>query len=194
MTKFIHQPVKLSAAASFVAKHHRHSKPLKRHKFSIGAWEMEGAAQYEAQEGHTDFMLGVVTVDNCSSGGWSKMHNFVELRRVCIHKDAPKNTASFLISRARDACFAMGYDYVVTYTRPTESGSSLAACGFLLVSVSQINFDNSGRLTWMASKDNFASVADHFLKHPGGADELRQWSASRRAKVKAIVQANTEGI
>ena len=90
--------------------------------FSIGVCETEDIWQGT---------LGVVTVDRCSSA-WSKHHEMVEIRRLCVIDGAPKNTASFLLSKAREACFAMGYLIVVTYTKPYESASSLRAAGFQL--------------------------------------------------------------
>ena len=63
--------------------------------------------------------IGVATVDRCSSA-WSKHHEMVEIRRLCVVSDAPKNTASFCLVKL-EACFAMGYLIVVTYTKPCES-------------------------------------------------------------------------
>ena len=117
-----HLNCNLGFAQRFIKKHHRHSKPLKRHMFSIAVCETEDIWQGT---------IGVATVDRCSSA-WSKHHEMVEIRRLCVVSDAPKNTASFLLSKAREACFAMGYLIVVTYTKPYESASSLRAAGFQL--------------------------------------------------------------
>ena len=122
-----HVNLKLSEAQSFVKRFHRHSKPLKRHMFSIGAYSKllmwsDGLCFPMGLE-------GIVTVDRCSSS-WSKERNFVELRRVCLAPKAQKNTASFLIGKAKIACFAMGYTKIITYTQPHESGASLLASGF----------------------------------------------------------------
>ena len=122
-----HVNLKLSEAQAFVKRFHRHSKPLKRHMFSIGAYSnflmwSEGLCFPSGLE-------GIVTVDRCSSA-WSKERNFVEIRRVCLSPKAKKNTASFLIGKAKTACFAMGYSKIVTYTQPHESGASLLAAGF----------------------------------------------------------------
>lgn len=116
-----HVNLKLETAQGFVAQHHRHSKPLRRHMFSIGAMDAPGCHE----------LHGICTVDRCSSA-WAKRRNHLEIRRLCVKPDAPRNTASYLLSKARDACFAMGYDVIVTYTKPSESGASLMACGFWL--------------------------------------------------------------
>lgn len=132
----------LDEAAAFVAKHHRHSKPLKRHKFSIGAMDK-------------DELVGVLTVDVPSSR-YTRFRNYVEIRRVCV-KDGARNAASFLIGHACNACFSMGYDVIVTYTQPHESGASLMASGFDAIRRAKIiartdNTIKGGLVTWMKVK------------------------------------------
>ena len=104
-------PLKLAEAQAFVAEHHRHSKPLKRHRFSIGV-------KTELK------IMGIATVDNCSSS-WANRHDHMEIRRVCT--DGTKNLASFLLGKASMACFCMGARVVFTYTKPYEACSSLLA-------------------------------------------------------------------
>lgn len=116
-----HKAIKLQESQAFVAKHHRHSEPLKRHKFSIG--------MYDYSTRNWD-LIGVVTVDNCSSA-WSKYYDHAEIRRLCVLPDKP-NLASKLLRLATDACVAMGMKKIVSYTRPHESGSSLRAVGYNL--------------------------------------------------------------
>jgi len=106
------RPVKLKEAQAFIAKHHRHSKPLNRHRFSIGVGHEENG------------LKGVATVDNCS-GAWSNRYDHLEIRRVCT--DGTKNLSSFLLGKASLACFAMGAKIVITYTRFEETCSSLLA-------------------------------------------------------------------
>lgn len=122
-----HVNLKLSEAQSFVKRFHRHSKPLKRHMFSIGAYSK--FLMWSELSSFPIGLDGIVTVDRCSSA-WSKERNFVEIRRVCLKPKAKKNTASFLIGKAKIACFAMGYSKIITYTQPHESGASLLASGF----------------------------------------------------------------
>lgn len=132
-----HYPISLSEAAEFTAEHHRHSKPLARHKFSIGAFATRNPGLYEHLE-----LVGVVSVNACSSA-WSKDVTKVwygddqniarcEIVRLAVTEDEDnKNLCSFLYSKALQACFAMGYEEVVTYTRKYESGSSIKAAGFI---------------------------------------------------------------
>ena len=116
-----HKPIKWPVSQAFVAKHHRHSEPLKRHRFSIG--------MYDSSTKDID-LIGVVTVDNCSSA-WSKHYDHAEIRRLCVLPNKP-NLASKLLRLATDACVAMGMKKIVSYTRPHESGSSLQAVGYHL--------------------------------------------------------------
>ena len=118
---WFHMPIKWQESQAFVAKHHRHSEPLKRHRFSIGMYD-SSTASYE--------LIGVVTVDNCSSA-WSKLYDHAEIRRLCVLPDKP-NLASKLLRLATDACVSMGMQKIVSYTRPHESGSSLKAVGYHL--------------------------------------------------------------
>lgn len=110
-------PIDLDEANAFVEQHHRHMKPLHRHRFSIGA----------ALDGK---IVGVAIVGSpCARGnqdGWT-----VEIRRVAT--DGTRNANSFLYARARKAAFALGWTRVLSYTLPKESGASLRGAGFKLV-------------------------------------------------------------
>lgn len=115
-----HRRVKLGEAQAFIAAHHRHAAPLKRHMFSTGVY----------RAGFAHELIGVSTVDLCSSHAWSMRPDHCELRRVCLVDGAPPNAASYLIGQAVKAVFAIGYTCLITYTRPWESGGSLKASGF----------------------------------------------------------------
>tara|TARA_X000001382_G_scaffold109845_2_gene86146 strand:+ start:2775 stop:3329 length:555 start_codon:yes stop_codon:yes gene_type:complete len=118
--------LKLNEARLFTQLYHRHSKPLKRHKFTIGAFDK---SKYISPIVIEEDLLGLVTVDTCSSHSWSQRRDHIEIRRLVV-KDGCKNVASFLLSKAVTACFAMGYKAIITYTQPNETGSSLMALGF----------------------------------------------------------------
>ena len=62
------------------------------------------------------------------------------------------NISSFLLRKAVNACFALGYKCVVTYTRPYESGASLMAAGFVLQNASNVSSDK-GLLTWVIGEN-----------------------------------------
>ena len=141
--KLQHVRIKLQEAAEFTLLHHRHSKPLKRHKFSIGAKDKYG------------ILLGVVTVDTCCSHEWSKRRDTVEIRRLVV-KNQCKNVASFLLGKAVTACFALGFHYIVTYTQPGETGSSLKALGFRIEKIKVQNYTNKtykGLVTWVLCEE-----------------------------------------
>lgn len=131
---WLHKPIKWQVSQAFIAKHHRHSKPLKRHKFSIGMYD------YSTRD---ISLIGVVTVDNCSST-WSKLYDHAEIRRLCVLPDIP-NLASKLLRLATNACVSMGMQKIVSYTRMHESGSSLQAVGYYLDHVD----DKRGLRRWI---------------------------------------------
>jgi predicted alpha/beta hydrolase len=108
--KLTHRRVKLDEMASFVKEHHRHTAPLRRHMFSIGAYE-DWCNPYD--------LFGVATVDNCSSA-WSKRADHTELRRLCTRPGAPPNVASYLLGQVKKAVWGMGYRVLVTYTRQPD--------------------------------------------------------------------------
>jgi hypothetical protein len=132
-------------AAPFIAKYHRHSKPLKRHKFTIGAIDS-----------FTNELVGICTVDTPSSK-LNRFRDHVEIRRVCTINNN-KNAASFLIGHACTACFSMGYTTIISYTQPHESGISLLASGFEVTRVATLTFNGGddfegGLITWKKYKD-----------------------------------------
>ena len=109
--------VKLSEANAFVARHHRHHKPVVGHKFSIGA-ERDGR------------LVGVVIVGRPVS----RMRDdgkTLEVTRLCT--DGTRNACSLLYGAAAKAAFALGYDRLGTYTLPSEGGASLRAAGWRLL-------------------------------------------------------------
>jgi len=148
MTKLHQVRLKLNEAQAYVERYHRHSAPLKRHKFSIGAlpFPLRPHSPFEipltTSSGRDEpFLYGIVTVDTPSSHEWSKYRGYVEIRRLVTTSDLP-NVASFLIGKAKQACVAMGYGRIITYSRVTESGTSLKASGFNIYKV------HRGLVTW----------------------------------------------
>lgn len=115
-------PLKWQESQAFVEMHHRHSKPLKRHIFSIGV-SLNGLD-----------LNGVATVDRCS-GAWSSRKDHMEVRRLCT--DGTKNLGSFLLGKASTACFAMGAKIVFTYTQPQESCSTQLADNWNVCGISR---------------------------------------------------------
>ena len=111
-------PVTLSEANAFVEKHHRHHKPLRFHKFSIGAVR--------------DRNLVGVCIVNRPVNVQSDTGFTLEVARLCT--DGTSNACSFLLSKAADAAKALGYKRIQTYILAEEflasKGASLKAAGW----------------------------------------------------------------
>ena len=107
-------PISLSDANAFVAEHHRHHKPVRGHKFSLGC-EKDGV------------LVGVAIVGRPVSR-FLDDGNTLEVNRLCTTGE--KNACSFLYGAAARAAKALGYGKIVTYILDTESGVSLRAAGW----------------------------------------------------------------
>ena len=121
-------PVTLRQARDFVREHHRHNAPPQGHKFSIGL----------LREGR---LVGVVIVGR-PIARWNDDGTTAEVTRCCVLEGNP-NANSALYGAAWRAARAMGYERMLTYTLPEESGSSLRAAGFR-----QIGLTEAGRNGW----------------------------------------------
>lgn len=109
-------PVDLAEANEFVRKLHRHSRPVRGHKFAIGV------------------MLDQVLVGVAITGRpvAPRLDDGIaaEITRVCT--DGTRNACSILYGACRRAARAMGHQPIYTYTLPNEGGASLRAAGFIL--------------------------------------------------------------
>lgn len=107
-------PVTLDEANEFVRQHHRHHKPVPGAKFCL-------AVAIEGQ------IVGVAIVGRpiarMLDDGWT-----LEVNRTCT--DGTKNANSALYGACRRAAWALGYKKLITYTLPSESGTSLVAAGW----------------------------------------------------------------
>lgn len=110
-------PVTLRAANAFVLAHHRHSKPDRGHRWSIG---LEHAGQ----------LVGVAVIGRPKARALDDGLT-VEVCRTCT--DGTHNANSMLYGAAWRATRAMGYWRSVTYTQADESGASLRAAGYVCV-------------------------------------------------------------
>lgn len=108
-------PITLREARDFVREHHRHNSPPQGHKFSVGL----------TQDGT---LIGVVIVGRPIARRQDDGKT-AEVIRCCVLEGIP-NANSMLYGAAWRAARAMGYDRIITYTLPTESGASLRASGF----------------------------------------------------------------
>ena len=108
-------PVSLKDANAFVAAHHRHHKPTRGHKFSIGC----------AAEGR---LVGVAIMGRPVSR-YLDNGLTLEVTRLCTTDE--KNACSMLYAAAARAAKAMGYRKIITYTLDSEPGISLRAAGWM---------------------------------------------------------------
>ena len=107
-------PVSLSQANDFVEQHHRHHKPVRGHKFSIGCI--------------TDGRLAAVAIVGRPVSRHLDDGFTLEVNRLC--SDGTKNACSFLYAAAARAAKELGYRKIITYTLDTENGASLRAAGW----------------------------------------------------------------
>lgn len=110
-------PLTLKEANAFVTENHRHHKPTRGHKFSIGA-------------ALGNKVVGVVIVGRPVSRHRDDGLT-LEVTRLCT--DGTRNACSFLYGAAARAAFALGYKRIGTYILKSESGTSLAAAGWRMI-------------------------------------------------------------
>lgn len=109
-------PLTLKQANEFVARLHRHHKPVVGHRFSLGA-----------QIGDT--LVGVAIVGRPVARMVSQ-YSVAEVTRLCT--DGTKNACSLLYSACARVAKEMGFESIQTYTLPSEGGASLRASGWVL--------------------------------------------------------------
>lgn len=109
-------PCDLATANAFVRSHHRHSRPVVGHKFSVAV------ADYSGIRGVA--IIGRPVCRHLDDG------QTLEITRVCT--DGARNSCSMLYAAARKAGRALGYTRIFTYTLPNEGGASLRAAGYVL--------------------------------------------------------------
>lgn len=115
MNEYTLTPVTLRQAREFVKDYHRHNAAPQGHKFSIGL----------LREGR---IVGVVIVGRPIARRQDDGKT-AEVTRCCVLEGNP-NANSALYGAAWRAARAMGYERIITYTLPSESGASLRAAGF----------------------------------------------------------------
>ena len=108
-------PVSLKTANAYVAKWHRHHKPVTGHKFSIGCTNAQ------------DELVGVAIVGRPVSR-YLDDGQTLAVNRLCT--DGTKHACGMLYAAAWRAAQAMGYRKIITYILDTESGTSLRAAGW----------------------------------------------------------------
>jgi hypothetical protein len=110
-------PLTLKQLNEIVDKLHRHHKPVRGHRFSIGVVNENGD------------LVGACSVGRPVSR-WYDPYQVAEVTRLVT--DGTKNACSILYAAAARACDAMGYKRIQTYILDSESGTSLKASGWSL--------------------------------------------------------------
>ena len=112
------QPISLAMANAYVLSHHRHSRPVVGHLYSLGAFadllDLRGVA-----------VVGRPVARALDDGA------SVEVTRVAT--DGTRNACSMLYGAACREARRRGFARVVTYTLATEAGASVRASGFTRV-------------------------------------------------------------
>lgn len=114
-TDLILQPISLDAANRFVRAHHRHSRPVVGHLYSLGLWSGPLAL-------HGVAIVGRPVARHLDDG------RTVEVTRLAT--DGTRNACSMLYSAAAREARRRGYKRVITYTLASETGASVRAAGF----------------------------------------------------------------
>ena len=109
-------PITLADARRFIAQHHRHNDPPVGHKVSVGLEDEDGK------------LIGVGILSR-PTARMSDDGRTAEVIRVAVI-EGNRNANSMLYGALTRAAWALGYDRLITYTLPEESGSSLKASGW----------------------------------------------------------------
>lgn len=108
------RPVSLADANAFVSLHHRHHKPVRGHKYSLGCMK--------------DGQLVGVVITGRPVSRYLDDGLTLEVNRLCT--DGTRNACSFLYGAAARVAKDMGYHKIITYILDTENGTSLRAAGW----------------------------------------------------------------
>lgn len=108
-------PVLFAEAKAFIEVWHRHLKPPRGYKFSLGLADDDGA------------LVAVAVVGRPVARG---LDNGRTLEVTRLASDGTRNACSMLYAASWRAARALAYCRLVTYTRADEPGSSLRAAGW----------------------------------------------------------------
>ena len=107
-------PLTLAEANAFVRKHHRHSRAIQYHRFSIGC-VIDGK------------LVGVAIVGRPACR-YHDQNVIAEVSRLTT--DGTRNACSFLLGAVTRACKAMGFERIQSFTLQSETGASMRAVGW----------------------------------------------------------------
>ena len=112
-------PITLRAANAYVLERHRHHKPSRGHKFSVGLMV-------------DDVIVGVAICGRPVSRGSDDGYT-LEVARLCT--DGTENACSKLYGACARVAKEMGYAKIQTYILDSELGTSLKASGWKMEAV-----------------------------------------------------------
>lgn len=110
-------PIELKQANEYVAKFHRHHKPVQGHRFSIAVIDENGTIHGAATIGRPVARLAG--------------HPLKTLEVTRLVTDGTPNACSALYGAAARTAKALGYQKIQTYILATEPGISLKAAGWI---------------------------------------------------------------
>ena len=108
-------PINFKQACEYVDQHHRHHKPPRGHKFSIGVTNEQGQ------------LVGVAMIGRPVARHYDNGYT-LEVNRTAT--DGTPNANSALYGAAWRAAKALGYTRLITYTQQGETGASLRGAGW----------------------------------------------------------------
>jgi hypothetical protein len=163
-------PITRTQAGEFIKDYHRHHCPPQGFKQAIGLIDL-------ARDGAP--LVGVATAGRPVARELDDGFT-LEVTRTCT--DGTRNANSMLYGAMRRYAKAVGYERLITYTIPEESGASLRAAGFVPVSevrgqswdrpsagrVRQDKHRIQSRIRW---EINFGRHVDEVQKKPAPAAE-----------------------
>ena len=109
-------PMTLKEANTVVENLHRHHKPVRGHRFSLGCKDGEE-------------VIGAVIVGRPVARN-TDFRKVAEVTRLVT--DGTKNACSFLYSAAARTCREMGFEKIQTFILVSEPGTSLLAAGWVV--------------------------------------------------------------
>lgn len=118
-------PINLDEANAYVAKLHRHHRPVVGHKFAMAVSDVAASEGELGTKVRGVCIVGRPVARNLDDG-WT-----LEVNRVCT--DGTRNACSMLYGAAWRAAKALGYKRLITYTLPEEGGASLRGAGWKLL-------------------------------------------------------------
>ncbi len=125
-------PMTFRQGSAWVAKLHRHNKPPRGHKFTVGAVDDGGTIHGIAMAGRP--------IARASDDGLT-----LEVYRSVTIDGGPPNVNSFLYAACWRVGREMGYLRCITMTQGDEPGTSLVAAGYRLIA------ERPARGSWMDS-------------------------------------------